>query len=274
MTATWTDSHCHLQEQFLDADDTATSQVRQALERAHEASVSSIVVVGTDEATSLQALALAGASRDGAFGHDAPKIAATVGLHPHDAAADIAWLHEMLELHHDEVVGIGECGFDYFYEHADRGLQRTTFLDQIALAKQYDKALVIHARDAWDDLFTALDELGTPERTVLHCFTGGPDEAQACLDRGMFVSFSGIVTFKNAAATRAALSVVPDDRLLIETDAPFLAPVPHRGKKNEPALVGVVGGFVAAERGVSEAHIAAVTSANAAVAFALSQNPF
>ncbi len=270
MVATWVDSHCHLQEQFLDADDTATSQVRQALTRAHEANVASIVVVGTDEATSLQALGLAGASSDGVFGDDGPTIAATVGLHPHDAATGTQWLHDMLERHHDGVVGIGECGFDYFYEHADRHVQREVFLDQIALAKRYDKALVIHARDAWDDLFAALDEAGTPERTVLHCFTGGPDEAQACLDRGMYVSFSGIVTFKNAAPTRAALNVVPDDRLLIETDAPFLAPVPHRGKKNEPALVSVVGSFVAAERGVSGAHIAAVTSANTAAAFGLS----
>lgn len=269
MKPTWFDSHCHLQEQFLESDKLATAELAGALERASHAGVSGLVVVGTDEATSLQAIGLAAASASGDFGSDAPTIAATVGLHPHDALAGTDWLRDLLTEYRWLISGIGECGLDYFYEHSPRDIQRRVFLDQIALAKEYDLALVIHARDAWEDLFDALDEVGCPERTILHCFTGGPSEAQACLARGMYVSFSGIVTFKNAVEIREALRIVPDDQLLIETDAPFLAPVPHRGKKNEPAWVSYVGAFVAAERSADEYRTAQVTMANTKAAFRL-----
>jgi TatD DNase family protein len=167
------------------------------------------------------------------------------------------------------VVAVGECGLDYYYEHSPRPVQRTAFAAQIALAHAHSLALVIHARDAWDDLFDVLGAEGVPERTVLHCFTGGPDEMDRCLRAGMFVSFSGIITFKNAGEVRAAAARCPLDRLLVETDAPFLAPVPHRGTVNEPARVAVVGSAVAEIKGLTALELAARTTANAQSAFGL-----
>ena len=139
------------------------------------------------------------------------------------------------------MVAVGECGLDYYYEHSPRPAQRAAFAAQIALAHAHGLALVIHARDAWDDLFDVLESEGVPERTILHCFTGGPDELDRCVRAGMFVSFSGIITFKNAGDVRQAAARCPLDRLLVETDSPFLAPVPHRGRPNEPSLLPLVG---------------------------------
>jgi TatD DNase family protein len=150
-------------------------------------------------------------------------------------------------------------------------VQRDAFAAQIALAHQRNLPLVIHTRDAWQDTFDILDAEGIPDRTVFHCFTGGPDDARACLDRGAFVSFSGIVTFKTATDLRAAAALVPADRLLIETDAPYLAPVPHRGRTNEPAFVTLVASCLADLRGCPEATIAWDSLKNAAVAFGLPQ---
>ena len=147
------------------------------------------------------------------------------------------------------MVAVGECGLDYFYEHSPRQAQRAAFAAQIALAHRHGLALVIHARDAWTDLFDVLAAEGVPERTVLHCFTGGPDEVERCLRAGMYVSFSGIVTFKNASDVREAAARCPLDRLLVETDSPFLAPVPHRGRTNEPSYLPFVGEAIAAIKG-------------------------
>ena len=135
-----------------------------------------------------------------------------------------------------EVVAVGECGLDYHYDHSPRDVQREVFAAQIALAHAHDLALVIHTREAWDDTFDILAAEGVPERTVFHCFTGGPDEARRCLDLGAYLSFSGIVTFPTADDVRAAAALCPLDRLLVETDAPYLAPVPHRGERNEAGV--------------------------------------
>ena len=151
---------------------------------------------------------------------------------------------------------MGECGLDYFYEHSPRDAQREAFAAQIALAHRHGLPLVVHARDAWDDLFDVLSSEGVPERTVLHCFTGGPDDARRCLDAGMLLSFSGIVTFKNAEPVRDAARLCPLDRLMVETDSPFLAPVPHRGQRNEPGFVPLVGAFVAQLKGLDPARLA------------------
>jgi TatD DNase family protein len=167
------------------------------------------------------------------------------------------------------VVAVGECGLDYHYDHSPRPAQREAFAAQIQLAHERQLPLVVHTREAWADTFAILDAEGVPARTVIHCFTGGPDEARGCLDRGAWLSFSGIVTFKNAVEVREAAELCPDDRLLIETDAPFLAPVPFRGKQNEPAYVGHVGSAIAALRGATVAAVAALTRENAQVAFAL-----
>jgi TatD DNase family protein len=167
-------------------------------------------------------------------------------------------------------VGIGECGLDYFYEHSPRAEQRRAFADQIALAHELDLALVIHARDAWDDLYEILASEGVPARTVIHCFTGGPNEASRCVQMGCDISISGIVTFKNAQPIRDAVLETPLDRLHVETDSPFLAPVPFRGRANEPAYVVQVGTYLARllDRDVDELRL--VTAANSARLFALS----
>jgi TatD DNase family protein len=255
----WFDSHCHLQDQYRGDDALA-----EALDRAREAGVTRMVCVGTDAATSHEALRIARAS-DGVW--------ATAGQHPHEASAGTAAVTELVESTvggADRVlVAVGECGLDYYYEHSPRDAQRDAFAAQIALAHRHALALVIHARDAWSDLFDVLAAEGVPERTVLHCFTGGPDEVRRCLDAGMHVSFSGIVTFKNASDVRDAALLCPLDRLLVETDAPFLAPVPHRGRTNEPAWVPFVGEAIASLRGIEPAELAASSAAAAATVFGI-----
>jgi TatD DNase family protein len=263
----WVDSHCHLQEHYLPSDE--ASAAVGALERAAAALVAAVVCVGTDEATSRQAIALAAAVADGSLGAGLPVVRAAVGLHPHEAADELGWLDELTRSPSDLLVALGECGLDYHYEHAPRAAQRQSFAHQIALAQERDLTLVIHARDAWEDLFSVLGSEGVPPRCVLHCFTGGPSEAARCVELGMAVSFSGIVTFKNADELRAAVREVPLSRLLVETDSPWLAPVPFRGKQNEPAWVGLVGDAVSEAGGWEAEKVARATSANASALFGL-----
>jgi len=248
--AQWTDTHCHTQEQMVE---TGSDEL---LQRAREAGVQRFIVIGTDVDTSTQAIEIAGKHND---------VWATVGLHPHDATKGVHTIAPLATS--PRVVGIGECGLDYYYEHSPRDIQMPAFAEQIALAKEHNLSLVIHTRDAWEDTFNVLDSEGVPEHTIIHCFSGGPDEARKCLDRGAYLSFSGIVTFKNAVELRDAAKLCPADRLLIETDSPFLAPVPHRGRPNEPAHVGIVGTFIADLRGHDVVDFASVTSANALRAF-------
>lgn len=290
----WCDSHCHLQERYLpeggdpagDVEPTGdggdgdgptghaagADPVGTVLRRASGAGVGAVVCVGTDAGTSVQALALAGAVRAGTLGEDLPAVWATAGLHPHEALAGTEPVARLLEEHagRDHLVAVGECGLDYHYDHAPREAQRAAFAEQVGLAHRHGLALVVHARQAWDDLFDVLAGEGVPERTVLHCFTGGPGEARRCLDAGMYVSFSGIVTFRNAAEVREAAALCPADRLMVETDSPFLAPVPHRGKANEPAYVPLVGAVVAEVRGVTAAEVAEGSARAAAAAFGVS----
>ncbi len=199
---------------------------------------------------------------------------ATVGLHPHDASEGLGPLERVLDEamadHPGVVVAIGECGLDYHYDHSSRPVQREMFAAQVALAQRWDLTLVVHTREAWDDTFDILEGADRPAHVVMHCFTGGPDEARRCLDLDAFLSFSGIVTFKNAADVRAAAALCPLDRLLVETDAPFLAPVPHRGEENRPALVSVVGAAVATVKAMPSAELAASSRAATSTAFGLS----
>ena len=211
-------------------DDKMAFSSDESLTRAREAGVDRFVVIGCDTETCSQATSLAFI--------DAPRV-----------------------------VGIGECGLHYYYEHSPRDVQMRAFAEQIALAHQHDLTLVIHTRDAWQDTFDVLDTEGIPTNTIIHCFTGGPDEARQCLDRGAYLSFSGIVTFKNAVELREAAVLCPEDRILVETDSPFLAPVPHRGRPNEPAHVGIVGTAIADLRGANSQEFAAQTTANALRAF-------
>lgn len=244
---TWADSHCHVPWEGSDTS---------AFDAARAAGVGRFVTIGTGADTSRTAIAAAEASDD---------VWATVGLHPHDATEGLDGLPDPSA--HPRVVAIGECGLDLHYNHSPRDVQIEVFARQIAWAKELGLALVVHTRGAWDDTFAVFDREGMPERTVIHCFTGGPDEARRCLDRGAFISISGIVTFKNADDVRAAVRLIPTDRLLVETDAPFLAPVPHRGKRNEPAFVSLVGAAVADTKGIHTAEIEAATWENTAVAF-------
>jgi TatD DNase family protein len=247
----WTDSHCHLGYDGVDDD---------AVDVAAAAGVTRMVTVGTNAATS--ALAVAAASRH-------PDVYATVGLHPHEASHGVDTLAELLEHPDPNVVGVGECGLDYYYEHSPREAQRLAFSAQIALARQTDLALVVHTRDAWDDTFEVVDREPPPDRWIVHCFSGGPDEARKALERGAYLSFSGIVTFKNATEVQAAARLCPLERLLVETDSPFLAPVPNRGRPNQPAWVSLVGVAVARLKDVPVEDVARVTWDNATAVFRL-----
>ena len=246
----WTDDHCHLPEDL----DAARAQVTDAA----AAGVTRMVTIGTTVEDSGRAIHLA-RNLDGVW--------ATAGVHPHDAKDGLDGLEELLS--EPEVVGVGECGLDYHYNHSPADVQRDVFARQIALAHAHDLALVIHTREAWDDTFAVLAEIGVPRRTVFHCFTGGVGEATRALALGASLSFSGIVTFPNANDVRAAAAMCPLDRLLVETDAPFLTPVPHRGQPNRPAFVTLVGGAVAEAKAVPAEEIAAVTWANAEALFGL-----
>lgn len=249
----WTDDHCHLHFRDAQAD-----VVAAAVDVARDAGVTRMISVGCDVEDSRNAIAVARA-------HDG--VWATAGVHPHDAGGGIEGLEALLA--EPEVVAVGECGLDYFYEHSPRDAQREVFAAQIALAHAHDLTLVIHTRDAWDDTFDVLAAEGVPERTVFHCFTGGPDEAARCVDLGAMLSISGIVTFKASDDLRAAVARTPLDRLLVETDSPYLTPVPHRGEKNRPALVPFVGAGVAAALGRDVAEVAEATWANAARTYRL-----
>jgi TatD DNase family protein len=249
--ARWIDDHCHLE---LDPS-RAAAQVAAAA----EAGVERLITVGCDVD---QSAAYIEASR-----RHPGVVWATAGVHPHDASRGIGGLEALLV--EPEVVAVGECGLDYFYERSPRDVQREVFVAQIAMAKAHDLALVIHTRDAWADTFDVLESEGTPDRTVFHCFTGGPDEARRCLDLGAVLSFSGILTFPTAPELREAAVLCPLDRLLVETDSPYLAPVPHRGQRNEPAWVTVVGEAVATAKGVSVDEVAEATWATAEATYRL-----
>ena len=255
----WTDSHCHLHDDRVDVTD--------AIAAAAKVGVTRLVTVGCDEDTSRAAVRVAAVASQA--GHD---VWATVGLHPHDATDGLDWMDALLaDVAGDRVVAIGECGLDYFYEHSPRDVQREMFAAQIRVAHRLDLPLVIHTRDAWDDTFAVLQSEGTPKTTVFHCFSGGPVEAVRCLELhdGVYLSYSGIITFKTADDLRTAAAITPSGRLLIETDTPYLAPVPHRGKRNQPAFVPLVGATVAAVRGVAVDAVAASTWDATADAFRL-----
>jgi TatD DNase family protein len=241
----WVDSHCHLEPE----------DARQTIDEARAAGVTRMIVVGCDRESSITASRLA-------VEHD--EVDATVGLHPHEARHGVDTIVDLID---GETLAIGECGLDYHYDHSPRDVQREAFAAQVALANDHGLPLVIHTREAWDDTFDVLAAAGVPERVVFHCFTGGADEARRALDLGAFLSFSGIITFNGADDVRDAARLCPDDRLLIETDSPYLAPVPHRGRRNRPALLPVVGAHLADLRQVVASHICSITRQASRLAF-------
>ena len=250
-----TDTHCHLYWSSFDADRA------EVLARARAAGVTRMVVVGTDVATSRAAFELA--ARE-------PGLHPTAGIHPHDAsAADDAARAAIRELcGRPACVGVGETGLDRFKEWSPLVAQRDAFRWHLELARELGKPVVVHSRDAHADTVEALREV-PGVRGVMHCYTMGPDELAPYLELGFSISFSGVVTFPRNEANRAAARLVPLDRLLVETDAPYLAPQGRRGARNEPAFVALVLEAIARERGVDAAELARATSANAEALFGL-----
>jgi len=226
------DNHCHLDHRIRGG---SLIPVEEALARAAQVGVTRIVQVGCDLPSSRWAV-------DTARRFEA--VVAAVAIHPNDAARmddevlDSA-LREIDALAADPVVrAVGETGLDYFRTGPElRERQHRSFREHLRIAKRHERTLVIHDRDAHDDVLAVLDDEGVPDRVVMHCFSGGPDFARECLERGAFLSFAGTVTFKNAGYLREALQVTPVERILVETDAPFLTPEPHRGRPNASFLV-------------------------------------
>lgn len=252
------DSHAHLADPAFDVDRDA------ALERLRAAGGGAVVCIGESLAAAERAAALAERHRGFVF--------ATAGVHPHDAASfdSTRDVHAIRELVARGAVAVGECGLDYHYDHSPRELQRRAFAAQLALALDCDRPVVVHTRDAEDDTRAMVVEAGRAGvRGVLHCYTGSEALADAALGVGWYVSFSGIVTFKNWR-NDAVIRRVPNDRLLVESDSPYLAPVPHRGKRNEPAWVSLTVARVSTVRGVEPNALAAATTRNAVRLFGLS----
>ncbi len=258
----WTDTHCHVPYEGLEDVDAVIAAARGA-------GVTRLISVGTDASQSAAACAVARAHTDGVV-----VVRATVGLHPHDAKDGVDSILPVLDagMRDGVVVGIGECGLDYHYDHSPREVQRDAFAAQVALANERSLPLVVHTREAWDDTLQIIERAGVPARgVVFHCFTGGADEAQRCLALSLrvYLSFSGIVTFKRAEDVREAARLCPLDRLLVETDAPYLAPEPRRGRPNTPAWVPLVGAAIAAVQGVPTERVENATWRNATDVFGL-----
>jgi len=254
------DSHAHIH--FKDFE----GKIEELLARARDAGVSAIVNVGTDLASSREVVALA---------EKYSQIFAVVGVHPHDVAkmapGDLEALVDLAK--HPKVVAIGEVGLDYYYEHSPREIQQSRLRDFIRLARQAGKPLVIHCRDAFSDCFPIFDsEDAWSIGGVFHCYTGDAETAAHITSKGFYVSFSGIVTFKKAVELQEAGRTAPLDKILVETDCPFLAPEPHRGKKNEPAYVRLVAEKLAQLKCVSLESIAKTTADNARLLFRIPFN--
>lgn len=247
------DSHCHLDSSEFDIDRDVV------IERALAAGVEMMVAIGTGKGPPDLEAGVRLADKYPAF-------LATVGIHPHDAAkagpADYRRVADLLA--HPKVVAVGEIGLDYHYEFAPREAQKSAFIEQMTIAAAARKPIIIHTREAWDDTVALLEKHWKPHGLggIMHCFSGGPEEAQRAIELGFYLSFGGILTFPKAANVQAAAKAAPADRILVETDAPYLAPVPKRGKRNEPALVVHTAQKLAELRGESFEEVSRVTSEN------------
>src|SRR5579863_4661257 len=247
------DSHCHLDSEQFDGDREAV------IERALAAGVERMVAIGTGTGPPDLEAGVRLADRF-------PSFYATVGVHPHDAHKASRETYQRLSelLAHPKVVALGEIGLDYHYDYSPRDVQRDVFVEQMRVARDARKPIVIHTREAWEDTLALIEENWTPSGLpgIMHCFSGTPAEAERCVALGFYLSFGGIVTFPKALELQAAARVAPADRILVETDAPYLAPVPRRGKRNEPAFVVETARKLAELRGTTIEAIAEATSAN------------
>ncbi len=253
------DSHAHIQGKEY------AGEAAAVIERARAAGVEQIIAVGGagDMSSNTDAVALADSFAN---------IYATVGMHPHDAK-DVGpdELEKLKDLaRHPKVIAVGETGLDYYYNHSPRDVQRRVFAQFIHIAREIELPIVVHERDAALDGAELLRSEGEGKlRGVIHCFTGNYEAARAYLDLGFYISFTGIITFKNAEALRDVVRQVPLERILVETDSPYLTPVPHRGKRNEPAYVRLVAETIAKIKGMTLEDVARVTSDNAHQLFRL-----
>ena len=240
------DSHCHLDDEKFDADRA------QVIERALAAGVETMMAIGTGGELDV---AIQQAERY-------PFIYATIGVHPHDASKATEETYARLRdlSQHPKVLAIGEIGLDYHYDFSPRDVQRRVFDRQLEIAALAGKPIVIHTREAWEDTMAQVASL--PHGGIMHCFTGDEAQARQALALGFHLSFGGVLTFPRAQSVREAARITPDDRLLVETDCPYLAPVPYRGKRNEPAFVVETARRLAVERGTTVDAIAEVTSRN------------
>jgi TatD DNase family protein len=244
------DSHVHLDDRKFDADREAV------IERALAAGVESMMAIGTGHGPPDLETAIRQAERY-------PFMLATIGIHPHDASKATPETFERLRdlARHPKVVAIGEIGLDYHYDFSPRDVQRSVFLKQLEIAAEAGKPIVIHSRESWPDTMALVGQCWHG-RGILHCFTGGPQQAREALALGFHLAFGGVLTFPNADAVREAARITPEDRLLVETDCPYLAPVPHRGRRNEPSFVVEVARRLAEVRGSTLDEIAAQTARN------------
>ena len=245
------DSHCHLEYKGLVEDQ------QGVLARAREAGISGFLNISTRQREWDQVIATAAREAD---------VWASVGIHPHEADghADLGEAALIAASEHAKVIAIGETGLDYYYEHSERATQQALFRTHIAVARETGLPLIVHTRDAEDDTAAILvDEMGKGTfPALIHCFTASAQFARTILELGLTISLSGIVTFKNAKELQAIATELPEDRLLVETDAPFLAPIPHRGAVCEPAFTADTARFVAGLRGISAEALAAATTRN------------
>lgn len=243
------DSHCHLDDSKFDEDR------EQTIERARAAGVERLLAIGTGNGPPDLEAAVRLAER-----YDF--IYATIGVHPHDAAKATEETFARLRAlaAHPKVVAVGEIGLDYHYDFSPRPVQREVFARQLALAAEARKPIVIHTREAWEDTLEQVTDL--PHGGIMHCFTGDAAQARQALDRGFHLSFGGVLTFPKAESVREAARLAPADRLLVETDCPYLAPVPHRGKRNEPAFMVETVRRLAEVRGTAPEEIAEITTRN------------
>jgi TatD DNase family protein len=252
----FTDSHCHLNYKgIVEAQDAV-------LDRARAAGVSRMLNISTRQSEWDEVIGLAERESD---------VWASVGIHPHEADAhpDVQTATLVERARHPRVVGIGESGLDFYYDHSDRQRQRESFRAHVAAARESGLPIIVHTREAEADTHAILaEEMGKGAYSgVIHCFTASRDFAEKALDLGLYISLSGIVTFRNARDLQESARMIPADRLLIETDAPFLAPVPHRGKPCEPAFVADTARFLAGLRGETVEALAERTSANFSALF-------
>ena len=247
---TLVDSHVHLDDKQFDADREG------AIERALAAGVDRMMAIGTGNGPADLAVAVRMADRY-------PFMYATIGVHPHDAskATDETWTHMRSLAAHPKVLAVGEIGLDYHYDFSPRDVQRAVFEQQLALAAEFGKPIVIHTREAWDETLAIL-RAHWQGGGIMHCFTGDESQARQALDLGFHLGFGGVLTFPKAEAVRRAARIAPDDRILVETDCPYLAPVPHRGKRNEPAFVVETARRLAEVRGVTMDAVAESTTRN------------